>query len=74
MKKQHEKILIAALAGLVIAGAAAFAIQPGLASGPHFSIAAQADEPRIFDALDLEPVKTATRLPIDEIRWGNTPG
>jgi hypothetical protein len=68
MKKQHEKILIAALAGLVIAGAAAFAIQPGLASTPHFSMAAQANEPRIFDALDLTPVKTETRLPIESIR------
>ncbi|HWA19964.1 MAG TPA: hypothetical protein VG757_13300 [Devosia sp.] len=33
MKKNHEKLLIATLAGLIIAGAAAFAVQPALASG-----------------------------------------
>ncbi len=33
MKKTHEKLLIAALAGLVIASAAALAVQPSLASG-----------------------------------------
>jgi len=31
MKQNHEKLLIATLAGLIIAGAAAFAIQPVLA-------------------------------------------
>ncbi len=31
MTKSHEKLLIAALAGIIIAGAAAFAIQPALA-------------------------------------------
>ncbi len=55
MSKQHEKILIAALAGLIIAGAAVFAIQPGLAgSAPKFTTAAQADEARVFDALYLD--------------------
>lgn len=33
MKKTHEKLLIAALAGLIIASAAAFAIQPSMAAG-----------------------------------------
>lgn len=32
MTRNHEKLLLAALAGLIIAGAAAFAIQPALAS------------------------------------------
>jgi hypothetical protein len=32
MTRNHEKLLIATLAGLIIAGAAAFAIQPALAS------------------------------------------
>jgi hypothetical protein len=32
MNRNHEKLLVATLAGLIIAGAAAFAIQPALAS------------------------------------------
>jgi hypothetical protein len=31
MTKNHEKLLVAALAGLIIAGAATFAIQPAMA-------------------------------------------
>ena len=33
MTAKHEKLLIATLAGIIIAGAAAFAIGPALASG-----------------------------------------
>ncbi|MDB5542286.1 MAG: hypothetical protein JWQ89_4013 [Devosia sp.] len=33
MNKTHEKLLVATLAGLIIAGAAAFAIQPVMAAG-----------------------------------------
>ena len=33
MNKNHEKLLVAALAGLVIASAAAFAVQPAHAAG-----------------------------------------
>ncbi|MEO6394475.1 MAG: hypothetical protein ABIO40_01015 [Devosia sp.] len=33
MKPNHEKLLVATLAGLIIAGAALFAVQPALASG-----------------------------------------
>lgn len=33
MKQSHEKLLIAALAGVIIADAAAIAVQPALASG-----------------------------------------
>jgi integral membrane sensor domain MASE1 len=32
MTRNHEKLLMAVLAGIIIAGAAAFAIQPTLAS------------------------------------------
>ena len=31
MTRNHEKLLVATLAGIIIAGAAAFAIQPALA-------------------------------------------
>ncbi|HHY50069.1 MAG TPA: hypothetical protein GYA10_10020 [Alphaproteobacteria bacterium] len=35
MSKHHEKLLIAALAGLVIAAAAAFAVSPAMAVNAH---------------------------------------
>jgi hypothetical protein len=49
MTKNHEKLLIGILAGVIIAGAAAFAIQPALAgkagiraaadlAGPSYSV------------------------------------
>lgn len=34
MTRNHEKLLMAVLAGIIIAGAAAFAVQPSLASTP----------------------------------------
>jgi len=40
MKKHHEKILIAALAGLVLVGAGAFVAQPAMAAG--YDVDAQA--------------------------------
>lgn len=36
MTRTHEKLLIAVLAGLIIAGAAAFAIQPSVIGTPSF--------------------------------------
>ncbi|RUT31045.1 SH3 domain-containing protein [Arsenicitalea aurantiaca] len=35
MKKNHEKLLVATLAGMVIASAAVFAVQPAMAAGYH---------------------------------------
>lgn len=35
MNKSQEKLLVAALAGVVIASAAAFAVQPAMAAGYH---------------------------------------
>ncbi|MEQ1769175.1 MAG: SH3 domain-containing protein [Devosia sp.] len=46
MKKTHEKLLLAALAGLVIASAAAFVAQPALAAGY------QVDGPAIVTGLE----------------------
>ena len=52
MTKTHEKLLIATLAGIIIAGAAAFAIQPALASNvaPKASIQLVTTT---YDVLDL---------------------
>ena len=33
MKKQHEKLLVALLAGMIMVGAAALAVQPAVATG-----------------------------------------
>ncbi len=33
MKRHHETILVAALAGVIVVGAAAFAVQPAMAAG-----------------------------------------
>ncbi len=33
MNRNHEKLLVAALCGMIITGAAAFAVQPALAAG-----------------------------------------
>ena len=52
MKRTHEKLLIAALAGIIIAGAAAFAIQPALADKPGVH-AAQLAAPT-YDVLALK--------------------
>lgn len=40
MKKQHEQLLVAALAGMIIVSAGAFAVQPAMAAG--YSVDAQA--------------------------------
>ena len=52
MTKTHEKLLIATLAGVIIAGAAAFAIQPALAAtfSPKASVELVTTS---YDVLDL---------------------
>ena len=49
MNKHQEKVLVAGLAGLIIAGAAAFAVQPANAAG--YSVDGQA---RITGVADWE--------------------
>lgn len=34
MKPHHEKLLVAVLAGMIVVGAAAFAVQPAMANLP----------------------------------------
>ena len=53
MKKTHEKLLVAALAGLVIAGAAAFVVQPTLAAGYSVDSPALVTGVRTWDVLNL---------------------
>ena len=53
MQKTHEKLLVAALAGLVIASAAAFAVQPALAAGYYVDGPAQVTGVKKWDVLNV---------------------
>ena len=53
MNKRHEKLLIAALAGLVIASAAAFAVQPAMAAGYTVDAQAQVTGVDFWDHLNV---------------------
>lgn len=53
MNKNHEKLLVAALAGLVIAGAAAFAVSPALAAGYPVDGPAQVTGVQKWDVLNI---------------------
>ncbi|MHB1103442.1 MAG: SH3 domain-containing protein [Devosia sp.] len=53
MNRTHEKLLVAALAGLVIASAAAFAIQPAMAAGYDVDAPAQVTGVKSWDVLNV---------------------
>lgn len=53
MNKNHEKLLVAALAGLVIASAAAFAIQPAMAAGYDVEAPARVSGVKKWDVLNV---------------------
>ncbi len=53
MNRQHEKFLVAALAGLVIAGAAAFAVTPAMAAGYPVQQVAKVDNLPWWDVLNV---------------------
>ncbi|HQZ13706.1 MAG TPA: hypothetical protein PK286_12565 [Devosia sp.] len=53
MKKNHEKLLIATLAGLVITAAAAFAVSPALAAGYSVDGPARVTGVAKYDTLNL---------------------
>lgn len=53
MNKNHEKLLVAALAGLVIASAAAFAIQPAMAAGYDVEAPALVSAVKKWDVLNV---------------------
>ena len=52
MNKNQEKLLVATLAGLIIAGAAAFAIQPAFAAGYDVESPAQIVGVKHWDVLN----------------------
>jgi uncharacterized protein YraI len=53
MKRHHEGLLIATLAGLVIAGAAAFVVQPAMAEGYDMGVNAQVSGVADWDVLNV---------------------
>ncbi|MCF1741706.1 SH3 domain-containing protein [Paradevosia shaoguanensis] len=53
MRKQHEQLLVAALAGLVIVGAAAFVVQPAMAAGYQVEQQAQVTGVAKWDRLNI---------------------
>lgn len=53
MKTQHEQILVATLAGLVIAAAAGFAVQPAAAAGYGVDAKAQVSGVADWDRLNF---------------------
>jgi hypothetical protein len=57
MTRNHEKLLIAALAGLIIAGAAVFAIQPAMAQTFGSKSTMQLVEPS-YEVLNLRLANT----------------
>jgi hypothetical protein len=53
MNRKHEKLLIATLAGLVIAAAAAFAVSPAMAAGYDVDAQAQVAGVEDWDVLNI---------------------
>jgi uncharacterized protein YraI len=53
MTKQHEKVLVAALCGLIIASAAVFAVQPAMAAGYHVEQPARVGNMPSWDQLNV---------------------
>ena len=53
MNKHHEKLLVAALAGLIVASAAAFAISPAMAEGYSVDDQAQVTGVAPWDVLNM---------------------
>jgi uncharacterized protein YraI len=53
MKSHHEKLLIGVLAGLVVAGAAVFAVQPAMAAGYDIDAPARVVGVHSWDQLNV---------------------
>lgn len=53
MNRHQERLLVATLAGLIIAGAATFAIQPALAAGYDVDGPAQITGVEVWDVLNV---------------------
>jgi SH3-like domain-containing protein len=67
MNRQQEKLLIATLAGLIITGAAAFAIQPALAAGYDVEGPARVVGVKSWDVLNVRKWPASYSRQVGEI-------
>ncbi len=68
MNKHHEKLLVAALAGLVIAGAASFVVSPALAAGYAVDAPAQVTGVKKWDVLNIRKWPASYSRKVGELR------
>src|SRR5690606_22898382 len=68
MNRQQEKLLIATLAGLIITGAAAFAIQPALAAGYDVEGPARVVGVKNWDVLNVRKWPASYSRQVGEIK------
>jgi hypothetical protein len=71
MKKHHEKLLIATLAGLVIAAAAAFAVSPALAAGYTVDAQAEVTDVEDWDVLNIRKWPASYSQKVGELENGD---
>ena len=67
MNKSQEKLLVAALAGVIITGAAAFAVQPAMAAGYHVEAPAQVVGVKHWDVLNMRKWPASYSAKVGEI-------
>ena len=70
LKKTHEKLLIASLAGLVIAAAAALAVQPAMAAGYTVGAEAEVTGVESWDVLNVRRWPAAYSKKVGELEPG----
>lgn len=68
MKKNHEKLLVATLAGVIIACAAAFAVTPAMAEGYNVDAAAQVTGVKSWDVLNVRKWPASYSQKIGELK------
>jgi hypothetical protein len=68
MRRSHEQLLVATLAGLVIAAAAAFAVQPAMAAGYHVEAPARVTGVAHWDVLNLRKWPAAYSRKVGELK------
>jgi hypothetical protein len=70
MKKQHEQLLVATLAGLVIVATAAFAVSPAAAAGYDVDAKARVAGVKHWDVLNVRKWPASYSQKVGELRPG----
>lgn len=68
MNRTQEKLLVATLAGLIIAGAAAFAVQPALAAGYNVEGPARITGVKHWDTLNVRKWPASYSQQVGELK------